>query len=184
VKQEPGLRAEHQAAFAPAAPRVTEPGRKNLEEILAFYKPRPDSLCIAVPPGKRLWRYGWSGAARMQTTAPFPPPMRWHCLPFRTGETIPQSVTPTRPAGSSAWPRSQPTWPRAMASPGTPRPTTGRARPGCLAAHSAHRLPGREDHGSQGSHPERRGPGMAAWAAAAGRGQSAKRLMCPVDSPR
>ncbi|MDQ0769371.1 hypothetical protein QF031_002120 [Pseudarthrobacter defluvii] len=38
VKQEPGLTAEHQAALAPAAPRVTEPGRKNLDEILAFYK--------------------------------------------------------------------------------------------------------------------------------------------------
>ncbi|TQJ36742.1 helicase associated domain-containing protein [Arthrobacter sp. SLBN-122] len=38
VKQEPGLRAEHQAVLTPAAPRVTEPGRKNLDETLAFYK--------------------------------------------------------------------------------------------------------------------------------------------------
>ncbi|MDQ0825562.1 hypothetical protein QFZ60_001735 [Arthrobacter sp. B2I5] len=37
-KKEPGLRAVHQAALPPSAPRVTDAGRRNLEDILAFYR--------------------------------------------------------------------------------------------------------------------------------------------------
>ena len=38
AKQDPVLRADHQAALPPAAPRVTRSGRRNMEEILAFYE--------------------------------------------------------------------------------------------------------------------------------------------------
>lgn len=38
AKQDPGLRAEHQAALPPAEPRLTAAGQRNLEEILALYR--------------------------------------------------------------------------------------------------------------------------------------------------
>lgn len=38
AKQEPGLRAEHQAALPPPAPRVTAAGQRILDDLLAFYE--------------------------------------------------------------------------------------------------------------------------------------------------
>ena len=38
VRQDPGLRDEHQAALPPPPPRVTEAGRRTLGDILAFYE--------------------------------------------------------------------------------------------------------------------------------------------------
>jgi hypothetical protein len=38
AEQDPGLRAAHRAAAKPVPKCVTEPGRRNLEEVLAFYE--------------------------------------------------------------------------------------------------------------------------------------------------
>ncbi|MUU70536.1 helicase associated domain-containing protein [Pseudarthrobacter sp. GA104] len=38
AKQEPGIRAEHQAALPVARQRLTAAGRRNLEDIIAFYQ--------------------------------------------------------------------------------------------------------------------------------------------------
>ncbi|MDT0168884.1 helicase associated domain-containing protein [Pseudarthrobacter sp. BRE9] len=38
AEQDPGLRAVHRAAAAPVLKRVTEPGHRNLQEVMAFYE--------------------------------------------------------------------------------------------------------------------------------------------------
>jgi hypothetical protein len=38
AKQDPRIRAEHQAALPAALPRLTAAGRRNLEDVIAFYK--------------------------------------------------------------------------------------------------------------------------------------------------
>lgn len=50
ARQDPALRAEHQAALPPAPPQLTAAGQRNLEDILALYGTESRSCsCLAEP---------------------------------------------------------------------------------------------------------------------------------------
>lgn len=66
-KQEPGLRAEHQAAQPPAPPRVTGPGMRNAEDILAFYQ-AAGRLPVTGRSKQESALAGWLARRRKQAT--------------------------------------------------------------------------------------------------------------------
>jgi hypothetical protein len=68
AKQDPVLRADHQAALPPAAPRVTEPGQRNMEEILAFYEAE-GRLPVASRSVRETALAGWLARRRVQAAA-------------------------------------------------------------------------------------------------------------------
>lgn len=68
AKQDPGLRAAHRAAVPPAAPRVTKPGQRNMEEILAFYE-ASGRLPVASRSARETALAGWLARRRAQAAA-------------------------------------------------------------------------------------------------------------------
>lgn len=68
ARQDPGLRAAHQAALPPAVPRVTEPGQRNMEEILAFYEAE-GRLPVASRSVRETALAGWLARRRAQAAA-------------------------------------------------------------------------------------------------------------------
>jgi hypothetical protein len=122
--QDPGLRAAHQAALPPAAPRVTEPGERNMEEILAFYEAE-GRLPVASQSVRETALAGWLARRRVQAAAGTLSPAYAALDSIPGWRAIRPNAMPTQPGGSSDWLRSLPTWPPATSGRGSTRPTTG-----------------------------------------------------------
>lgn len=68
AKQDPALRAAHKAALPPPAPRVTERGQRNMEDILAFYESE-GRLPVASRSVRESALAGWLSRRRAQAAA-------------------------------------------------------------------------------------------------------------------
>lgn len=80
ARQDPKLRAEHKAALPPVPPQVASAGRRNLEDVLAFYTAK-----ARLPVNRRSAREtalaGWLARRRQEATdrhlsPPTPTPWR------------------------------------------------------------------------------------------------------------
>lgn len=101
TRQDPGLRAAHQAALPPAAPRVTGSGQRNVQEILAFYEAE-GRLPVHGRSARESALASWLHRRRKEAAGGTLSPAYAALDKIPTGGITQQSGAPKQPAGASA----------------------------------------------------------------------------------
>lgn len=126
--QDPGLRSAHQSA-APAVPRLTGAGWRNLADIMAFHRVE-GRLPITGRSARESAPAGWRARRREQAAAgTVAPAFSAELGGIRGWGTTRGSGMPTRPGGNCGRATSQRTWRPDTVGPGTRRPKAGRSGP-------------------------------------------------------
>lgn len=169
AKQEPGLWEEHQAALPMPPPRVTDAGRRNLADVLAFYEAEARLPVNGRSPQESALA-GWLTRRRQEAAEGSLSPVYAQAL-----DTIPGwRDYPTKrdadaaPLAAASGRGRRLAGLRPRLAPAQQDRGPGGTHPGNVSAHPAHRCPGREAHCGQGEAVERRHPWLAAGPSAAG----------------